>query len=108
MNDLSARTLPDPADGLPLAAALRRPTIRVRGARTHNLKAVDLDIPGGYRWAPDCRDVAAGNQGVYCGGDLSGDSLAGDGEGFGGCDSGGGHAGGDGDGGGDGGGCGGD
>ena len=81
-----------------------------RATRLPLLFALDtkLDIPGGYRWAPDCRDVAAGNQGVYCGGDLSGDSLAGDGEGFGGCDSGGGHAGGDGDGGGDGGGCGGD
>jgi hypothetical protein len=37
-------TLNSPTDGTYLARALQQQTISIRGARTHNLKNIDLDI----------------------------------------------------------------
>ena len=45
MNDLSQPPIPVDDAGTPLAAALRAPRISVRGARTHNLTNIALDIP---------------------------------------------------------------
>jgi hypothetical protein len=66
-----------------------------------------LEIAGGFRYQPDCRDISRksdqggdGSGGSYCGTDFSDGSHSGDADGLGGVD-------GSGDGGGDGGGCGG-